>query len=69
MNNYFTSFRVGLLTHLGVSNIRATGVLNKNGLSKSLITGYKQLQKQELDYLEQCTSSKKSSATLTGWFT
>ena len=29
MNNYFTSFRVGLLTHLGVSNIRATGVLNK----------------------------------------
>ena len=29
-DNYFTSFR--LFTHLGVSNIRATGVLNKNRL-------------------------------------
>ena len=28
MDNYFTSFR--LLTHLGVNNIRATRVLNKN---------------------------------------
>ena len=27
MDNYFISFR--LLTHLGVNNIRATGVLNK----------------------------------------
>ena len=46
MNNYFTSFRLGLLCHLGVSNIRATGVLNKNGLRKSTIIGHKQLQKK-----------------------
>ena len=67
MNNYFTSFRLGLLCHLGVSNIRATGVLNKNGLRKSTIIGHKQLQKKtkELDHLEQNISSKKSSATLT----
>ena len=30
MDNYFTSLR--LFTHLGVNNIRATGVLNKNRL-------------------------------------
>ena len=32
MDNYFTSFC--LLIHLGVTNIRATGVLNKNRLRK-----------------------------------
>ena len=54
MNNYLTAFHFGLLYHLGVSNIRATGEVNKNGL---------------LGHLEQCISSKKSSATLTvvGW--
>ena len=31
-DNYFTYFR--LLTHFGVNNIRATGVLSKNGLCK-----------------------------------
>ena len=35
MNNYFTSFC--LLTHLEVSNIRVTVVLNKNRLHKSTI--------------------------------
>ena len=30
MDNYFTSVR--LFTHLGVNNIRATGVLNQNRL-------------------------------------
>ena len=30
MDNYFTSLR--LFTHLGVNNIRATGMLNKNRL-------------------------------------
>ena len=44
-NNYFTSFR--LLTHLGVNNIPATGVLNKNRLRKCTIIGDKQLQKKE----------------------
>ena len=41
MNNYSKSF--GLLTHLGVSNIRATGVLNKNRLRKCTIVENKQL--------------------------
>ena len=58
MDNYFTSFC--LLTHLGVNNIRATGVLNKNRLHKSTITGDKHLQKKERSHFEQCTSSKKA---------
>ena len=44
MDNYFTSFR--LLTHLGVNNIRATRVLNKNSLRKVTIIGDKLLQKK-----------------------
>ena len=39
-NNYFTSFR--LLTHLGINNIRATGVLSENRLRKCTIIGDKQ---------------------------
>ena len=58
-DNYFTPFR--LLTHLGVNNIRATGVLNKNKLRKSTITGDKQLQKEERGHSEQRTSSKKAA--------
>ena len=66
-DNYFTSSR--LLTHLGVNNIRATGVLKKNRLNKSTIIGYKQLQKNKCWPLWTDTLSKKSSATLTvvGW--
>ena len=63
MGNYFISFR--LLTHLGINNIRATHVLNKNRLRKCTIIGDKQLQKKEIDLSEQRTSSKKSSVTLT----
>ena len=44
MDNYFTFFR--LLTRLGVNNVRATGVLNKNGLGKCTIIGGKQLRKK-----------------------
>ena len=44
MNNYFTS--ICLLTHLGVNNIWATGVLNKNRLHKCTIVGKKQPQKK-----------------------
>ena len=44
MDNYFTSFR--LLSHLGVNNIRATDVLNKNMLRKCTIIGEKQLPKK-----------------------
>ena len=55
INNYFTSFR--LLTHLGVNNIRAKGVLKKNRLRKC--TGDKQLQKQERGHFEQGILAKK----------
>ena len=58
MDNYFTSFR--LITHLGVNNIRATRVLNKNRLRKCTIIGNKQLQKKERGHFEQRTSSKKA---------
>ena len=44
MSNYFTS--ICLLTHLGVNNIWATGVLNKNRLHKCTIVGKKQPQKK-----------------------
>ena len=45
MDNYLTDFC--LLTHLGVNNITATGVLNKNGLRECTIIRDKQLQKKE----------------------
>ena len=57
MDNYFTSFR--LLTNLGVNNIQATRVLNKNRLHKFTIIGGKQLQNKESANFEQRTSSKK----------
>ena len=63
MNNYVTCFR--LFTHLGVNNIWATGVLNKNRLRKCTIVGDKQLQKKECGHFGQRTPTKKSSATLT----
>ena len=69
MDNYFTSFC--LLTHVGVNNIRATGVLNKKRLGKCTITRDKQLQQKERDHFEQCISSKKavkiSYSDLLGW--
>ena len=46
MDNYFSSFC--LLAHLGVNNIRATHVLNKNRLCKCTITGDEQLQKRNV---------------------
>ena len=58
MNNYFTSFR--LLTHIGVNNIRAARVLNKNRLRKCTINGEKHLQKKGTLHFEQFTSSKKA---------
>ena len=57
MDNYFTSFR--LLTHLGVNNIRAAGVLNKNMICKCTFIGNKELLKKERGHFEQRTSSKK----------
>ena len=58
MDNYFTSFC--LLTRLGVDNIRATGVLNKNSLRKCITIGEKQLQKKERGHFKQSTSRKKA---------
>ena len=58
MDNYFTSLR--MLTHLGINNIRATLVLNKNRLHKCTIIGDKQLQKKDHSHFVQHTSSKKA---------
>ena len=58
MDYYFTYF--SLITHLGVNNIRATGVLNKNRLRKCTIIGDKQLKKKERGHFEQRTSNKKA---------
>ena len=44
IDNYFTSFR--LHTHVGVNNIRATRVLNKNRLPKCFLNGDKELRKK-----------------------
>ena len=52
MDNYFTSFC--LLTHLGVNNIRAAGVPNKNRLHKCTITGDKQLHIRAHQAKKQC---------------
>ena len=56
MNSYFTSFR--LFMHLGVNNICATGVLNKNRLQKCTI-GDKQLQKRNVATLNSAHQAKK----------
>ena len=63
MDNCLTSFR--LLNHLGVNNIRATGVLKKNRLRKCTSTEDKQLQKKkERDHTEQRSGNLgKSSVT------
>ena len=63
MDNCLTSFR--LLNHLGVNNIRATGVLTKNRLRKCTSTEDKQLQKKkERDHTEQRSGHLgKSSVT------
>ena len=57
LENYFTSFC--LLTHLGVNNFEATGVLNKNTLRKCIITWDKQSQKKECGCFEQLPLSQK----------
>ena len=57
MDNYFTSLR--LLTHPGVNNIWATGVLNKNRLRKCTIIVRKSGKKKERGHFEQRTSNKK----------
>ena len=45
MENYFAFFR--LLSYLGVNDIRAIAVLNKNRLRKCINTGDKRLQKKK----------------------
>ena len=66
MDNCFTSFC--LLTHLGVNNIRATGVLNKNRLRKCTSIGGKELQKKEHDHIEQRSAHlAKKQCNLRGW--
>ena len=57
MDNHFKSFR--LVTHLGVNNIRATSVFNKNSLRKCTILGDKHLQKMNLATLNSAHHAKK----------
>ena len=57
MGNYLTSFHS--LTHLGINNIRATGVLNKIGYANALSLGSNSCKKKERSHFEQRTSSKK----------
>ena len=66
MDDYFTSLR--LLSHFGVNNIPATGVLNKNRLCKCTVTGDKQLQKKERDNFEQRSAHQaKKQCNLCCW--
>ena len=58
VNNYVTCFR--MLTHLGVNNIWATGVLSKNRLRKYSIVGDKQPQKENVDTLDSAHQAKKA---------
>ena len=69
IDNYFASFCLFcLLTHLGVNNIRARGVVNKNSLCKYTIIGDKQLQKKELDHFQQRNAHQaKMLFSLCGW--
>ena len=62
MDNYFTSFL--LLAHLGVDNIRATGVLKKNRLCKCTIIWDKRLQKKGTWPLWTAPIKIRSSVTL-----
>ena len=62
MNNYFTSFR--LLTHLGINNIRATGVLNENRLRRCTIIGDKQPQKNRMWSLWTVHVKQKKTAQI-----
>ena len=60
IDNYFTFFR--LATHLGVNNIRATGVLNKYRIRKCTIIGEKQLQKKRnMAALNNAHEAKKAN--------
>ena len=54
MDYYFTSFC--LLTHIGVTNIRAT----KIGYANALSMGTNNCKNGERGNFEQCTSSKKA---------
>ena len=57
MNNYFTSFR--LLTHLGVNNIWAIGVFNKNRLRKCTSVGTNSRKKRNVATLYRAHQAKK----------
>ena len=67
MNNYFTTS--GLLTHLGVRNIQATGVLKKNRLFKCTIIRGKQPQINGLwkFWTSRIKQKKKQCRFNSGW--
>ena len=49
-----------LFTHLGVNNVRATVVLNKNRLSKCTMIGDNQLQDRNVATLNSAHQAKKA---------
>ena len=64
MDNCFTSFR--LFTHVGVNNIQATAVLNKNRLHKRTISSDKhQRKKKEQGYFEQRSAAHQEKSSVT----
>ena len=66
VDNYFTPFR--LLTHLGVNNIRATGVLDKNRLQNALALETNSCKKKERVHFEQRSAHlAKKQCNLCGW--
>ena len=66
MNNYFTSF--SLPTLLGVNNIWATRVLNKNKLRECNIIGDKNLRKKwNVATLNSTNQAKKQCNFDSGW--
>ena len=65
MDNNFTSFR--LFTLLGVNNIWATLVLNKNTLRKCTAIGEKQLQKRNVATVNSPHQAKKQCNFQSGW--
>ena len=65
IGNYFTSFR--LLTHLGVTNVRATRMLNRNRLRKCTTTGDKHLEKRNAATLNSANKAKVMCNFDSGW--
>ena len=65
MDNYFTSFR--LLTNLGVNNMRATRVLNKNSYANALSLDISSCKKRNVTTLNSAYQAKKQCNFASSW--